>query len=158
MSRAYETGWTGTVTNAGGNNDLASLQAADDKPCYIDGFRIGQLSEVGDAAEEGLSITIYRFTATVTIGSGGSAVVPTAVDQADTAAGAKFRINDTVVATTSGSSLVLEEIAWNIRASPWETWKPESPVQIKQGEAWIMRLNTTVADDISFAMTLFFHE
>ena len=156
--RGYSCPFTGTITNAGGNTDLVTILAADDKPVWIDGFRIGQISEVGDAAEEGLSFTFHRFTATVTAGTGGSAVTAGLDDQTDTAFGGTCRVNDTAVNTTSGSALVLDEVAWNIRASPWETWFPESPKRISQGEAFIVRCNTTPADDITASWTLFFHE
>jgi hypothetical protein len=78
MPRMYRVPYTGTLTNAGGDSSLLSIQPADDKPCRLVGWIIGQSSETGDSAEESLRITVRHMTATVTIGSGGSAVTPVA--------------------------------------------------------------------------------
>jgi hypothetical protein len=140
-----------TVTNAGGNNDLWIFEPADDKPIKLRGFRLGQISEVADAAEEGLELQIIRMTATVTNGNGGS-VTPVPLDSADAAAGFTSETNGTTVATTSGSTTVIESVPWNIRCSPFEVWYPEASYspKAKQGEAIIIRMITTVADDFTF--------
>lgn len=158
----YRVPYTGTLTNAGGDTDLISIQPADDKPCRLVGWIIGQSSEVGDAAEENLRLTVRHMTATVTIGSGGSAVTPVAnrPGTADiAAAGFTARCNDTTVATTSGASTIMEELAWNVRSSPWERWIPEElrPVAV-QGEALIVRLESTPADDITGELVFFVEE
>ena len=58
MARIYFVPYTGTITNAGGNTDLFSIQPADDIPIRLRGFVLGNVSEVGDAAEEALRITV----------------------------------------------------------------------------------------------------
>jgi hypothetical protein len=141
---------------------LLSIQPADDKPCRLIGWIVGQTSEVADAAEESLRLTVRHMTATVSIGSGGSLVTPVANRPGTTdivAAGFTARCNDTTVATTNGTSTIMEEMAWNIRNSPWERWIPEEqrPVAI-QGEALIVRMETTPADDIAAALTFFIEE
>ncbi len=158
----YRVPYQGTITNAGGDVDLLSIQPADDKPCRVVGWIIGQTSEVGDAAEENLRLTLRHMTATVTIGSGGSAVTPVANRPGTNdiaAAGFTARCNDTTVATTSGTSTVMEEMGWNERATPWERWIPEElrPVAV-QGEVLIVRLESTPADDFSGVMTFFVEE
>ena len=159
MPRTYRVPYNGTITNAGGDTDLLSLQPADDKPVRLKGWSFGQTSESGDAAEELVRVTIRHMAATVTIGSGGSAVTPTKVDQTDPAAGVTARANDTTVATTSGTDTVLEENAWNIRSSPWEKYidEPDRPIA-RQGEALIVRLESTVADDVSANFTFLIEE
>lgn len=154
----YTASLTGTITNAGGNTDLIEVLPADDKVTILRGFKIGNYSEVGDSAEEGISITIYRMTATVTSGSGGSTITPTPIGTADTAAGFACEMNNTTVATTSGSSTIFEEIAWNNRSSPYETWWPDKACEIKQGEGLIIRHNTTAADDYSASITVWLEE
>lgn len=158
MSRWYTASFTGTITNAGGNNDLLESVPADDKSVRLRGLKIGQLSEVGDAAEEGVSITIIKATATVTSGSGGSTITPTPFDVADTAYGGTCEMNNTTVATTSGALTVFEELAWNIRSSPFETWWPDQACTVKNGEGLLIRLNTTVADDITASITVYLEE
>lgn len=160
MGRVYSIPWTGTITNAGGNTDLWEILPADDQPCKIIGLRLGQTSEVADAAEEGVRVTIRRLRATVTGGSGGSAGAPEEVSRANQAPAFASETNNTTVATTSGDSEVIDEIAWNIRSSPLEWYPPDdrfAPAAI-QGEALIVRLETTVADDITFCGTLWVEE
>lgn len=159
MSRIYTVPYQGTLTNAGGNADLLEVAAADDKPIRLRGFILSQISEVGDTAEEGLRVTVQRFPATVTTGNGTS-VTPAALDSADAAAGFTAECNGATVATTSGSAVVLEELGWNIRGSPLEMWYPDErfcPVA-KQGEAIIVRCETTPADDITIGLTFFIEE
>jgi hypothetical protein len=162
MPRMYRVPFTGTLTAAGTDSDLLSIQPADDKPCRLVGWIIGQTSEVGDTAEENVRITVRHMTATVTIGSGGSAVTPVANRPGTTdivAAGFTARCNDTTVSTTSGTSTVMEELAWNERNTPWERWIPEEmrPVAL-QGEVLIVRCETTIADDLTIGMTFFVEE
>jgi len=160
MGRIYRVPGNITVTNAGGDTDLLSVQPADDKPCRLVGWMIGQISEVQDAAEEGLRLTVRHMTATVTIGSGGSSVTP--VPQrpgTDVAAGFTARINDTTVSTTSGTSTVCEEWGWNIRNAPFIHWIPEEQrLRAVQGEVLIVRNETTPADDISAQITFLVEE
>ncbi len=158
--RIYTVPWTGTVTNAGGNTDLWEILPGDDLPCKIRGFRLGQTSELGDTAEESLRITVRRMRATVTSGSGGSAGAPEQVDLSNQAPGFASETNNTTVATTSGDSEIIEEMAWNIRSSPFEVWYPDPDFAPKavQGEALLIRCESTVADDITFGGTLWIEE
>jgi len=161
MGRIYTVPFvSGTVTNAGGNADLWEITPADDKPIHIVGIRLGQTSEVADAAEEGVNIDIIHLGATVTSGNG-TGVTPVPVDPGvNVAAGFAAEINGTTVATTSGTATTIESIAWNIRNSPCEIWYPDirfAPTA-RQASALVVRLNTTVADDITFAGTLWVEE
>ena len=159
MSRIYTVPFTSTVTNAGGNSDLWIFEPADDKPIKLRGLRFGQISEVADAAEEGVQISIVHMTATVTNGNGTS-VTPVKMDSADSGAGFTAESNGATVATTSGTTTIMDYIAWNIRNSPYETWWPDAEFapKAKQGEALIVRLDTTPADDITFAGTAYIEE
>ena len=160
MKRIYTVPWTGTVTNAGGDADLWEIQPADDLPCTIRGFRLGQTSEVGDTAEEGLRISIIRLPATFTSGSGGSAGVPRQVNLNGQTPGFSSEVNNTTVATTSGTAEIVEEMAWNERNSPFEVWYPDRDFAPKavQGAGLVVRLQTTPADDLTFAGTLWVEE
>jgi hypothetical protein len=132
---------------------------ADDKPIRLKGWIFGQTTEEGDAAEENIRITVNRLAATVTNGSGGSAVTPAPTDPADPAASFTARCNDTTVATTSGSTTLKEELGWNIRSTPWERIidEPDRPV-FRQGEALIIRLEDTPTDDITSVLTFLIEE
>lgn len=159
MGRIYRVPYTGTLTNAGGNTDLVALKPADDKPIRLAGWILGQSSEEGDAAEEGVRLSLHHFAATVSDGSGGSAVTPVKTDQNDPAAGFTARCNDTTVTTTSGTDTTVEELGWNIRSSPWERWIPEEARPVaRQGEALVLRLDDTPADDITAQLTFLVEE
>lgn len=162
MGRIYAVTYNGTITAAGGNTDLLSIQPASNKPVRLRGFRLSQISEVGDAAEEGLRVTVKRLPATFTVGSGGSAITAAATlaDAADTAWSFTARCNDTTVATTSGTAQVLEEIGWNERNSPCDFWYPDSQFcpKVKNGEGLVVCLETTLADDMTGCFTFWVEE
>lgn len=159
MGRIYTVSFAGTVTNAGGDADLLEILPADDKPVKLRGFVIGQTSEVADAAEEGVRISIIRLPATVTSGNG-TGTTPIPMDSANAAAGATCETNGATVATTSGSAVTLYEFGWNVRGSPFEWWAPDAEFapKVKQGEGLVVRLQTTVADDISATFTAIIEE
>lgn len=160
MSRIYTVVLNGTITNAGGDVDLIELTPADDKPIKLRGFLLSQVSEVGDTAEEGLRISVMRLPATVTSGSGGSAPTPAPLDSADSAAGFTAEVNNTTVATTSGTAITIEEIGWNERNSPYEHWYPDTQFcpKAKQGEVIVVRQQTTAADDYTGEFTFWIEE
>lgn len=159
--RMYRVPYTGTLANSGGDADLLIIEPADDKPCRLAGWKFCQSTEVGDAAEENLRITMRHMTATVTK-TGGTGVTPVANRPGTTdvaAAGFTATCNCTTVATTSGTSTIMEELGWNIRTSPWPEWIPEEqrPIAI-QGEAIIIRMESTPADDITGELTFYVEE
>lgn len=163
MSRFYSVPFNGTVTNAGGDVDLFSLQPADDKPIRLWGFILGNISEVGDTAEEGLRITVKYLPATFTVGSGGSSVTAVSpIDEPSSATtwGFTARVNDTTVATTSGTAIVRDEFGWNIRNSPYEHWYPSEKFcpYAAQGAGIVIRQETTAADDYTFSGVCFVEE
>lgn len=159
MGRMYTVAHSGTLTNAGGDSDLFELTPADDKPIRLRRIRLSQISELGDAAEEGLRISIFRFPATVTSGSGGSTPTPVPCDDAGSAAGFTAEVNNTTVATTSGSAALLESFGWNIRNTPFELyWEPEEAPIARQGSALIVRLESTPTDDITAQITAWVEE
>lgn len=159
MSRIYAVPFTATVTAAGGNADLWEFLPADDKPIKLRGFCIGEISEVGDTAEEGLQISIVRLGATVT-SSNGTSVTPVPLDSADAAAGFTAEYFGATVATTTGSTTVIEYLAWINRNSPYERWYPDPQFapKAKQGEGLFIRMDTTLADDMTFAGTAWIEE
>jgi hypothetical protein len=161
MGRIYAITYNGTITNAGGNSDLVSIQPADDKPVRLRGIVLSQTSEVGDAAEENLRITVHRMGATFTVGSGGSAASAAASqeDSGDTW-GFTARCNDTAVATTSGTDQIVSDLGWNERNTPFDFWYPDERFapKAKQGEAIVVRMESTPADDFTGSFTFFVEE
>ena len=159
MGRKYTVPYSGTITNAGGDSDLLELLPADDKPVKLIGFIISQISEVGDAAEEGVRISVILLPATVTSGSGGSSVTPAPPNSSDTAAGFAAECNNTTVATTSGSAVTRLEMGWNERNTPFDfIWPQDFEPVARQGEAIVIRMQTTLADDLTGQITAFVEE
>lgn len=125
------------VSSGTAAQDFWELTPADDKSVAIVGVwldNVGGTADMGDAQEEGLRLGIYRgFT---TSGSGGSTVTPNPTDfSGNTAAGFTCEINNTTVATTSGT--LITAFGWNPRV-PLREWLPQ--------EAWVgaSQTNTTL--------------
>lgn len=160
MSRRYYVPYNGTLTTAGGDADLLEALPGDDLPIRLVGIILGQISEVGDAAEEGLRLSVIRMGATVTSGSGGSAVTPVPADGSDAAAGFTAECNNTTVATTSGTATTVMELGWNIRNTPYEIWFPEEEMRLvaRQGQGLFVRNQTTLTDDATGQLTFVLEE
>lgn len=161
MPRLYTVSFTAqTITTAGGDRDLFYVAPADDKPCRIVGWDFAQTSDLGDAAEEVLSLNLIRGHTTV--GSGGSAATPADVGAAGgtaAAASATCRTNDTTIASL-GTGLTIYAGGYNIRAAPAPFFLPdELRVPVTQAEGSIvLRLMAAPADDITMNGTLWFLE
>lgn len=151
MGRKWALPWNGTVTAAGGDTDLWEINPADDKPVALRMLRLGQISEVKDAEEEGLRVTIKRLLATVTSGNG-TAGTAEELGASNQSPGFSWEYNGATVATTSGTTETMDEIGWINRQTPVEIWWPdlEFAPKVVQGEALVIRLETTLADDMSF--------
>lgn len=159
MGRIYRVPFTGTLTAAGANTDLLLAKPAADKPIRLAGWILGQTSESGDAMEENVRITVQYFPATITDGTGGSSVTPAKTEELDPAAGFTARCNDAAVATTSGTAVIKEEIGWNIRNNPWERFIPEEQRLVARlGAGLVVRLESTLADDVVAALTFLIEE
>jgi hypothetical protein len=149
----YSSPYTGTLTNAGGNADLMTWEPGDDKPLALVRAVLGQSTEIADAAEEIIIVSLVHMTATVT-NSNGTSVTPTKRNSSDPASAATVEANGATVSTSSGTTTVLEYWAWNMRGSPlvieWpeEAWQPWA----RQGEALILRCDSTVTDDVTIAI------
>lgn len=143
-----------TVTNAGGNTDLMTWTAAADKVCKIKRIYVGQSSEVGDAQEESINLSLIRFPATVS-GNDGTAGTIGKINDLDGTAGFAFKYNDTGVITTSGTAETLYEWGWNIRGTPFEIVFPDGSEPRFRGTGVTMafRMQSTLADDATMEVT-----
>lgn len=161
MPRYYRVPATFSPDATDTNFDFVSLLPADDKPIELVGWIIAQSTEVGDTQEEGLRITVNHLGATASAGSGtpGAAVTPVPCKPTDTAAGFTARCGDDTPATSSGTKTVMEELAWNVRSSPWERWIPEEMrPRASQTEGISVTCETTLGDAVTFCVTFFVAE
>lgn len=155
----FTVSFAATVTAAGTDTDWLELVPAANYPCVLRGWVIGQTTETGDTAEEGLRFSIIRLPATVTSGNG---TATTGRDIGDVGDTAQFtaETNGTTVATTSGTALTLCELAWNNRATPWDFWFPDERFapKVRATSSLVFRMQTTLADDMSATATFWIQE
>lgn len=117
MGRYYSINLPETTISAAA--DLFEITVATDKPIRVWGWNVSQDTDVGDAAEEVLQLTLKRG---VTPGSGGSSQTLVAMTENDTSAGATSTNRTT--AHTGGS--ILWQRGWNIRMDSEHWFTPES--------------------------------
>jgi hypothetical protein len=119
-------------------------------------IRLGQTSDFGDAAAEGLSVTLVRgFT---TAGSGGGAVTPANLFGHASAVPATSTVkrNNTTLAQDGTGATILSD-AWNV-ADGWryEPLNGQMPI-LEKGQRLVVRISAP-ADEITLNATLLFEE
>lgn len=135
--------------------DILEFLAADDKPCRLLGWEIGQTSDVGDVQEEGVRLRWVRGN--TTSGTGGSAITPRPCLEADVAAGLACEAGNTTAAT-AGTAVNLATAPWNIRL-PWDKWLPQDCEFSFGGTSlMVLRLVAAPADSLTFSGTCWIAE
>lgn len=162
LGRAYSINFDNqTFANADGNVDIFSIVPAADKGVFIEALylsNVGGTADAGDAQEELLRITFKRMTATVTI-TGGTSFTPVPLAANDAAAGFTAKFYHATVATTSGATSVLHSDGWNNRIPYIWVPPPEHRIPVAVStSAFVVRLESTVADDMSCSGTLIVRE
>lgn len=148
MGRRFSFSFTEVAVTA--QQDLFQLEAQT-VPAMLLGCVISQTSDVGDAAAEGLSIVIRRFTDAVT-----NDVAEVKMDGGDGSALANLAINETTELVTGAETIHSE--AWNIALPFVYLPIPELRPVIQVGNGVAVNLNTTPADSITMSGTLYFEE
>ena len=135
--------------------DLFEITPADDKPVEIVGIELGQSSDVGDAQDECLQITMIRGHATG--GSGGSAPTPVPLSATGAAAAFTAETNNTTVAS-AGTAVTVHVTTWNVRAG-YINWLPEEcRPSASQASGTIVVRQSAPADAITMSGTLYVRE
>lgn len=153
--KIYTVSFAGVAVTA--QQDLIAVVAGSTKTLSLLAFELSQSTEVGDTAEEGLSILVKRG-ATVA-GSGGSgAFTPIPCDSGQGASSFTSRLNDTTPAGT-GTIVNLHATNWNVRSSPtlW-VYTPEMTFGAAPSERIVIGLATTPADSITMSGTAWLSE
>jgi hypothetical protein len=91
------------------SQDLINITATANMAFKIHRIELGQRSLT---AWESKPVKLIRLPATVTAGSGGSAVTPRPLNNGDSAATVTARANDTTPATTGGTATTLMARDW----------------------------------------------
>lgn len=141
--------------------DYFYLKPAADKVCFLHAVYLsntGGAADAGDAQEELYRLEIIYLPATVTVGSGGNSFTPSTFLVNDAAAGATTRINDTTVATTSGTAVNKHSDGMNVRIPYVYLPPPEHRIVVANAAALVVRLVTTPADAVTMNGTMVFSE
>jgi hypothetical protein len=130
--------------------DLVELVGASGGIEWLTEIRLGQVTELGDAAEEQISISLV--TGHSTSGSGGNTSVVPLTDVGDTAyAGTVETLNTTQASTGTTVTKLLG--VWNVRTE--FLWmpvpKPNGPagLLLPHTERWVIRMGAAPADPIT---------
>lgn len=137
--------------------DLLELNPADDKPIVVRALNLHQITDVGDAAEEIISVAWVRGNATS--GSGGSTPTPVPCNPSDAAAGFGVEAFNTTQAST-GTPVFGPRHGWNIRAPLERPYTPDEGFQVSQGAGvrLCLRMNAAPADSITIGGSVLVEE
>lgn len=128
--------------------DVFELVPADDKPIRILALNLHQVTDVGDAAEE--IISVYWVRGNSTSGSGGGATpTPVPCNPSDAAAG--FTVETTNTTAASGGTPVNgPRHGWNVRAPLERPYTPDEAFECSQGQSRVcLRMAAAPTDSIT---------
>jgi len=147
MSGIYTVQFNGVAVTA--QQDLFELVAHASKQCVLLGFSLSQVTEVGDAQEEQVSILVK--SGQTTSGTGGTSVTPVPLDTSNTiASGFTAEANNTTKAST-GTISTHYTYTWNVRM-PFDIILPDTMQLIfGAGKRVTIELATTPADAITMS-------
>ena len=149
----YSAQFNGVAVTA--QQDFFELVAPADAVVVVHQVHLSQSSDVGDAAEEGLSVLFKRGA--TTSGSGGSTPTPVPLEAGFAAAGSTVEANNTTKAS-AGTIVTLHAEAWNIRSPFLWLPPPELRIVLSPSQRFTVELGTTPADSLTVNGTLYFEE
>lgn len=157
MGRMYTARFKAVAVTAA--QDLFEILAGTGKSIKVHGWNLSQSTEIADAQEEQLQITVNRGAGSVTSGSGGSTATPAPIEVDETASGATVEINNTTIMLVGSGTLTEMEVhVWNVRV-PYMCWyPPECRPHIKAGDRLTIELETAPSDSITMSGTVWFEE
>lgn len=150
MPREHTVIVSGSITNANGDYDLLECVPASGKMLELLNFEIGQTTELGDAADEQLDISVVRGNTT---SGNGSAVTPRPKEAGSTIASTYEALGSTPA--SAGTAVTL----WNATGKvllPGPLWTPlpqGAGFFVSGSDLLCIRLNAAVADDVTFRGT-----
>jgi len=146
LGRAYTAQFTAVAVTA--QQDFLEIVAPADAAVIFTRLQLSQSTEVGDAAEEGLAVTV-KSGATVS-GAGGSSVTPAPLSLGDAAFGGTCEANNTTKANT-GTIVTHHSWSWNIRVPFDLILTPEEYKILSPSARMTVELGTTPADSITIS-------
>lgn len=152
MGRIYTAQFNGQAETVA--QDAFELVAPADSVVIVHSIELSQSTEVADAAEEMLTVTL-KSGQTVS-GSGGATTTPVPVNFGDAAAGAACETNNTTQAST-GTIVTHAAWDWNIRGEFIKIWTPETRPVLSPSRRMTVDISAP-ADSVTFSGTLIFEE
>ena len=153
MGRIYTAQFNAVAVTA--QQDFFEINVAATKIVQLLEIHLSQVSEVGDAQEEGLAIRV-KSGATVS-GSGGSAPTAVPLELGDAAYAGTVEANNTTKANT-GTIVTHHAYNWNIRVPFDVIFTPETVKTIAPSGRLTIELATTPADSITVSGYVVFRE
>ncbi len=136
--------------------DFFELSPAANVPQILHAIFLSQVTDVGDANEEMLRVSIIRGN--LTSGSGGTTQTPQPNDQNDAAAvGGDLDLNNTVEAST-GTEEDMHSETFNIRTGWIYLPTPEMRPRVQNAEHMVCRLLVAPGSAIFMSGTIYFEE
>lgn len=152
MGRIYTAQFSAVAVSAA--QDLFEIVAPSDAIVKIHNIRLGQTSDVGDAAEEILLIKLN--SGATTSGSGGGSYTPVPIELGDAAFGGTCEINNTTQAA-DGTIVTHHAWPWNVRG-PFEIiFEPETRPVISPSRRCVLTIPAP-ADALTMMGTITFEE
>ena len=152
MGRIYTAQFSAVAVSAA--QDLFEIVAPSDAIVKIHNIRLGQTSDVGDAAEEILLIKLN--SGATTSGSGGGSYTPVPIELGDAAFGGTCEINNTTQAA-DGTIVTNHAWPWNVRG-PFEIiFEPETRPVLSPSRRCVLTIPAP-ADALTMMGTITFEE
>lgn len=139
--------------------DLFEILPPADASVAILKAEVGQQTDYGDAAAEGLELRFVRGEGTITNGSGGTNITPAPLQSGFAAAGSTTdRNNTTIMAVGTGTLTTLYATAFNIQIGWLYQPTPAEMIVVSGGDALTLELVGAPADAIDVSASIIFAE
>lgn len=146
MGRIYTVSFENVTVAA--VQDLVALKGSSGKVCRVLRAWLGMTNTTIQTAQ-GLRLNCKYSSATITLGSGGSAPTPRPNDPGDAAASFSCRVNDTTQATTSGA--FTNWVPQGIHNYAGFDWSFPRPLYFGLNEGFVFELLSTVTGTCAFS-------
>ena len=149
----YYVNTSGAKTAAG---DLLEGLVPSDAVVVLHELGITQSTEFGDAQSEQITISLKRAVGS-TSGSGGSALTPRLQESGQAAAGGTYEGMNTT-ALSGGTITTLLQESFNVMNGYTKIWTPETRPRFSPGQFFVVTLDSTPNDSITFQVYAAFEE
>lgn len=135
--------------------DFFEFLPATQRPIELIMLRLAQTTELGDAQEEQLPVSVIRGH--TTSGSGGATVTAQPLFSPASASGVTAERNNTTIAS-AGTAVTLADLTFNVRSGLYEVWPPEVRPRVANNSLLVVRLRSAPADSITMSGTAWIRE